>query len=104
MTGLGLVFLIHEETGSYGRAGLVTGAFAVTEAVIGPQTARLIDRYGQTRVLPLLLALHGGAIAALLAGGPMLPLAILAGATIPQVGALVAARWSYALAGSELLP
>jgi MFS family permease len=103
MTGLGLVWLVHDATGSYGRAGLVTGAFAVTEAVIGPQSARLIDRYGQTRVLPLLVTAHGLAIAGLLAGGPMLPLAVLAGATIPQVGALVAARWSHALAGSELL-
>jgi MFS family permease len=103
MTGLGLVWLVHDLTGSYGRAGLVTGAFAVAEAVIGPQSARLIDRYGQTRVVPVLVAVHGAAIAALLAGGPMVPLAILAGATIPQVGALVAARWSHALAGSELL-
>jgi len=104
MTGLGLVWLVHDMTGSYGRAGLVTGAFAVTEAVIGPQVARVIDRYGQTRVVPLLVTAHGLAIAGLLAGGPMLPLAVLAGATIPQIGALVAARWSHALAGSELLP
>ena len=104
MTGLGLVWLVHDVTGSYGRAGLVTGAFAVTEAVIGPQVARVIDRYGQTRVVPLLVTAHGLAIAGLLAGGPMLPLAVLAGATIPQIGALVAARWSHALAGSELLP
>ena len=104
MTGLGLVWLVHDMTGSYGRAGLVTGAFAVTEAVIGPQVARVIDRYGQTRVVPLLVTAHGLAIAAFLAGGPMLPLAVLAGATIPQIGALVAARWSHALAGSELLP
>jgi hypothetical protein len=56
MTGLGLVFLVHDLTSSCGRAGIVAGAFAVSEAVIGPQTARLIDRYGQTRVLPLTLA------------------------------------------------
>ncbi len=68
-----------------------------------PQSARLIDRYGQTRVLPLLVTAHGLAIAGLLAGGPMLPLAVPAGATIPQAGAFVAARWSHALAGSELL-
>ena len=72
--------------------------------MIGPQVARVIDRYGQTRVVPLLVTAHGLAIAGLLAGGPMLPLAVLAGATIPQIGALVAARWSHALAGSELLP
>jgi MFS family permease len=90
MTGLGLVFLVHDLTGSFGRAGLVTGAFAITEAVMGPQSARLIDRYGQTRVVPFLLVAHGAAIAGLLAGGPMLPLAVLAGATIPQVGARAA--------------
>ena len=61
MTGLGIVWLIHAHTGSYGTAGLVAGGFAVAEAVAGPQLARLIDRYGQTRVLPAVLGAHTAA-------------------------------------------
>ena len=107
MTGLGIVWLVHARTGSYATAGLVTGGFAVAEAVAGPQLARLIDRFGQTRVLPPALLAHAAAVATLLAlvaaGTPdwlMTAGGVLAGATIPQLGALSAARWA-ALLGDE---
>lgn len=44
MTGLGLLFSVQHATGSFAIAGAATGGFAVTEAVAGPQVARLIDR------------------------------------------------------------
>ena len=104
MTSLGIVWLVHARTGSYATAGLVTGGFAVAEAVAGPQLARLIDRFGQTRVLPPVLLAHAAAVAALLAlvaaGTPdwlMTAGGVLAGATIPQLGALSAARWAALL-------
>jgi hypothetical protein len=107
MTGLGIVWLVHTRTGSYATAGLVTGGFAVAEAVAGPQLARLIDRFGQTRVLPPALLAHAAAVATLLAlvaaGTPDLLMTaggVLVGATIPQLGALSAARWA-ALLGDE---
>ncbi|MFF4464989.1 MFS transporter [Streptomyces mirabilis] len=112
MAGLGIVWLVHAETGSFGVAGLVTGSFAVAETLVGPQTARLMDRFGQPRVLVPLLCAHAGAIAALVAltltGAPAVPLmaaGLAAGATIPQFGALSAARWSALLHGrAELTP
>ena len=67
MTSLGIVWLVHARTGSYATAGLVTGGFAVAQAVSGPQLARLTDRFGQTRVLPPVLLAHAAAVAALLA-------------------------------------
>jgi hypothetical protein len=104
MTGLGIVWLVHARTGSYATAGLVTGGFAVAEAVAGPQLARLTDRFGQTRVLPPAMAAHAAAVATLLAlvaaGAPdglMTAGGVLAGATIPQLGALSAARWAALL-------
>src|SRR5580692_4801789 len=107
MTSLGIVWLVHARTGSYATAGLVTGGFAVAEAVAGPQLARLADRFGQTRVLPPVLLAHAAAVATLLAlvaaGTPDWLMAVggvLAGATIPQLGALSAARWA-ALLGDE---
>jgi hypothetical protein len=100
MTSLGILWLVHARTGCYATAGLVTGAFAVAEAAAGPQLARLADRFGQTRVLPPALLAHAGAVATLLAlvatGTPewlMVAGGALAGATIPQLGALSAARW-----------
>ncbi len=104
MTSLGIVWLVHARTGSYTTAGLVTGGFAVAEAVVGPQLARLIDRFGQTRVLPPALLTHAVAVATLLAlvtvGAPDWLMAVggvLAGATIPQLGALSGARWAALL-------
>jgi hypothetical protein len=104
MTSLGIVWLVHARTGSYATAGLVTGGFAVAEAGVGPQLARLIDRFGQTRVLPPALLAHAASVATLLAlvaaGAPawlMTAGGVLAGATIPQLGALSAARWAALL-------
>jgi len=92
MTGLGIVWLVHWRTNSYGSAGIVTGGFAVSEAVIGPQVARLIDRFGQTRVLPRCLLAHGVAVALLLTAvvnnRPLwliVAAGILAGSSIPQI-------------------
>ncbi|WP_243869098.1 MFS transporter [Streptomyces liangshanensis] len=113
MTGLGIIWLVHGRTDSYAVAGLVTGAFAVAEALAGPQLARLVDRFGQTRVLPPLLLAHTAAMASLVAlagsGGPHGPMAAagaFAGATVPQLGALSAARWTALLQGDrpEALP
>jgi MFS family permease len=112
MAGLGIVWLVHAQTGSFGVAGLVTGSFAAAETLVGPQTARLMDRFGQPRVLVPLLCAHAMALTALVAlaltGAPAVPLAaagLAAGATVPQFGALSAARWSALLHGrAELTP
>lgn len=111
MTGLGIIWLVHGETGAYGSAGVVTGAFAVAEATIGPHVARFVDRYGQTRVLPPAVAVHALAVAVLVAtamlGAPLWASAIagvVAGASIPQLGALSQTRWTALLVDSPLLP
>ncbi|MET8331817.1 MFS transporter [Streptomyces sp. NPDC005181] len=108
MTSLGIVWLVHGQTDSYAEAGLVTGGFAVAEALAGPQLAQLIDRLGQTRVLPPALLAHAASVAALLtlvAGGSpswlMTAGGVLVGATIPQLSALSAARWSALLRGDR---
>lgn len=110
MTGLGIVWLVHGATGSYAVAGAVTGGFAVAEAVGGPQVARLIDRFGQPRMLPIILLVHAAAVALLIglvaSSAPtwMLVFAgVLTGGSLPQIGAQTGARWSYALRGDPVL-
>ncbi|TDD62526.1 MFS transporter [Kribbella antibiotica] len=110
MTGLGIVWLVHGSTNSYAVAGAVTGGFAVAEAVGGPQVARLIDRFGQPRTLPIILLTHALTIGLLVSltvsQSPLWALVaagVLAGASLPQLGAQTSARWSYALRGSPLL-
>jgi MFS family permease len=100
MTGLGLVWLVHARTGSYGTAGLATAGFALAEALIGPQLARLVDRFGQSRVLPFCLLAHASAVGGVLAAtcpAALIISATCAGAAIPQLGAYSAARWAYLL-------
>lgn len=100
MTGLGLLFSVHQATGSFAAAGAATGGFAVAEAVVGPQVARLIDRLGQTRVVPIVAVVHVIAMAMAITTVGRVPfvltlvVVIIAGAAIPQPGALSAARWS----------
>ncbi|WP_244187868.1 hypothetical protein [Streptomyces regalis] len=102
MTGIGIVWLVHARTGSYAAAGLVTGGFAVADAVAGSQIGRLVDRFGQTRVLPCALGAHAGAVALLLVGAVVdLVAGVLVGATLPQLSALSAARWSALLSGER---
>jgi MFS family permease len=104
MTGLGLLWLLHARTGSYGTAGLAVAGFAFAEALAGPQLARLIDKFGQTRVLPCCLLAHGAAIACVLASSTpaaQIAAATCAGAFVPQLGALSAARWAYLLRGER---
>ncbi|MEV0892517.1 MFS transporter [Promicromonospora sp. NPDC050262] len=102
MTGLGLVWLLHARTGSYATAGLAAAVFALAEAVVGPQLARLVDRFGQTRVLPLYLVAHGAAVVGVLVSttpAVAVVAAGCAGAAVPQLGALSAARWAHLLRG-----
>jgi predicted MFS family arabinose efflux permease len=104
MTGLGLVWLLHARTGSYGTAGLAAAGFALAEALVGPQLARLIDRFGQTRVLPFSLLAHGAAIACVLLSttpAAAIAAATCAGAVVPQLGALSSARWAHLLRGER---
>jgi predicted MFS family arabinose efflux permease len=104
MTGLGLLWLLHARTGSYGTAGLAVAGFAFAEALVGPQLARLIDRFGQTRVLPCCLLAHGAAITGVLAASTpaaQIAAATCAGAVVPQLGALSAARWASLLRGER---
>lgn len=103
MTGIGLLWLVHARFGSYGVAGAATAAFALSEALIGPQTARLVDRFGQRRILPFCLVEHVCAIAGVLAStGPatLAAAAAFAGAAVPQLGAYSAARWARLLRGA----
>ncbi|MFI6508087.1 MFS transporter [Streptosporangium sp. NPDC050855] len=110
MLQLGVLLLVHWSTGSYGAAGVAAAAAAVAPALVGPRTGRLADRYGQARVLLPQIAVHAAALGALLAlasaHAPAVWLVVasaLAGASMPQIGAMVRARWAHVLGGSGRL-
>ncbi len=97
---LALLFVVRDATGSFGSAGLVLAAFNVTIVAGGPVRARVIDRYGRRRVLPVLLVAYlatlGGLLGAVSLRAPvpwLLLLAGLAGACPPPLGPAMRAIW-----------
>ncbi|MBP0451415.1 MFS transporter [Kitasatospora sp. RG8] len=100
MLSLGILLLVFDTHGSYGTAGTVAAVSAVAQALVGPQTGRLADRYGQAAVLVPSVIVHavsvGVLIALALGHAPVWALLLAAapaGASVPQIGAMVRSRW-----------
>ena len=53
MVSLGIVLLVSTRTGSYSLAGTVSASYLIASALFSVLQARLIDRLGQSRVLPV---------------------------------------------------
>lgn len=106
MTGLALLLLVKDTTGSYASAGLVSACYALAFGVFGPSRARSADRRGPVRVLLLTALLHPLSLVALVlvatSGLPtwvlVLP-AVLGGATVPPLGPVMRAIWGALLEG-----
>ncbi|MEV6959316.1 MFS transporter [Streptomyces sp. NPDC051207] len=110
MLTISIVLLVQHTTGSYGAAGAVAAVTGVSMALFAPYTGRLADRYGQRSVLlpgVLLHTLSGLTLTALaLADAPLWALFVAAvptGASVPQVGPMVRARWGVTLKDSPLM-
>jgi predicted MFS family arabinose efflux permease len=104
MAPLGMVLLIQQTTGSYGRAGAVTGAYAVGSAVGAPLWGRALDRWGQPRVVALTAALNATLLVLLAvsatrnaAAGVLLVLGFFAGLFMPPVTPAMRVAWRVAL-------
>ncbi|MFE7646470.1 MFS transporter [Streptomyces phaeoluteigriseus] len=110
MLTISIVLLVQHTTGSYGVAGAVAAVTGVSMALCAPYTGRLADRYGQRAVLVpgvLVHSLSGLVLTALALGhAPLWALFVAAvptGASVPQVGPMVRARWGVRLKGSPLM-
>ncbi|GAA0916151.1 MFS transporter [Streptomyces thermoalcalitolerans] len=110
MLTLSIVLLVRHTTGSYGAAGATAAVTGVSMALFAPYSGRLADRYGQRAVLiPGVLA-HALAALALttlaLAHAPLWALfaaAVPTGASVPQIGPMVRARWAVTLKDAPLM-
>jgi MFS family permease len=110
MTGIGIVLLVSLTTGSFGLAGLLTGATTVAAAVVAPLWGRATDRVGQARVLLLAVLINVLSVALLVTAIELAwPLAVSFAAAIgvgigfSMAGSAVRARWTLLLNGSPLL-
>ncbi|MFJ8695997.1 MFS transporter [Streptomyces roseolilacinus] len=110
MLTIGIVLLVQHTTGSYGSAGAVAAVTGVSMALFAPQSGKLADRFGQRAVLLPGVLVHTASVSVLtalaLAGAPLWALfaaAVPSGASVPQVGPMVRARWAARLEGSPLM-
>lgn len=104
MAPLGIILLVQQVRGSYGIAGIITGAFAVGTAVGAPIWGRLMDRFGQARVILPIVLISASFLAAValttVAGAGntvLLSLAFSAGATFPPFSAAMRSTWRMVL-------
>ncbi|MFE6172723.1 MFS transporter [Streptomyces sp. NPDC056464] len=111
MLTISIVLLVQHTTGSYGAAGAAAAVTGVSMALFAPYSGRLADRYGQRAVLipgVLVHVLSGLTLTALaLAEAPLWALFVAAvptGASVPQIGPMVRARWGVKLQDSPLMP
>ncbi|MFW6694541.1 MFS transporter [Streptomyces sp. MAR4 CNX-425] len=105
MLTMSIVLLVRHTSGSYALAGAVAATAGVAMALCAPLSGKLADRHGQPAVLLPSVLLHAASVALLstlaLAGAPgwaLVAAAVPTGASIPQVGPMVRARWSHLLA------
>ncbi|MET9295580.1 MFS transporter [Streptomyces sp. NPDC003077] len=101
MFSVSAVIMIAGAYGSYALAGAVTATGLAATAVVGPWTARLVDRHGQARVaVPATAVAVAGSLALLLCVRLQAPVwtlfaAYACTATTPNTGGMSRARWAH---------
>ena len=110
IAGLAILLLSQEQTGSFGRAGATTASYYVGLACVAPFIGRLIDRRGPGAILRVCGALYpttlAGLAVAIVARWPLglvLPLAAVAGASIPPITVCMRTFLKRRLGGDALL-
>ena len=107
-TGLALLLLVRDSSGSYADAGATAAAYAVSFAAFAPARARTADRRGPRGVLLVCALLHPVVLVGIVllaradAGTPALVAgAVAAGATVPPVGGVMRALWGPLAAADD---
>jgi MFS family permease len=100
INALALVLYLRAERGSFAVAGAVVGALAAGSGVGAPVQGRLVDGFGQRRVLVPLGIVHAAALGALVAsteaGAPaavLLAFGFMAGFAIPPTSSVLRSMW-----------
>lgn len=100
MAPIGIVTMLSQTHGQYWLAGAVAAVFTLTNAFAAPQISRLVDRFGQARLL-----IPTATVSALAFVGLMLATRLdwptwtlfataLLAAAMPSIPAMVRARWT----------
>ena len=100
INALAIILYLREERGSFAVAGVVAGALAAGSGIGAPVQGRLVDAFGQRRVLVPLGFVHAAALGAIVAGTEAgAPVAVLvacgfvAGFAIPPTSSVLRSMW-----------
>jgi MFS family permease len=100
MAPIGIVTMLAQARGEYWLAGAVAAAFTFANAFAAPQISRLVDRFGQSRLLVPTATVSALAFIALMLATrldwptwTLFATALLA-ASMPSIPAMVRARWT----------
>jgi MFS family permease len=112
INALAIILYLRAERGSFAIAGAVAGALAAGAGIGAPVQGRLVDRFGQRRVLVPLGMAHAAALGAIVAtaslGAPTAVLVccgFLAGFAIPPTSSVLRSMWPSLLREQpELIP
>jgi MFS family permease len=112
INALAIILYLRAERGSFAVAGVVAGSLAAGAGIGAPVQGRLVDRFGQRRVLVPLGLLHGAALGAIVltaeVGAPTAALVacgFLAGFAIPPTSSVLRSMWPTLLRDQpELIP
>ncbi|MEZ6966011.1 hypothetical protein [Aeromonas sp. S9(2024)] len=98
MLSIGIITMLLQQGSLYWLAGAVAGTFTLANAVISPQVSKLVDQYGQSKVLPIITTFSMIMLLVLVfaayvkAPAPFLFILAMLSGSIPNITALVRAR------------
>ncbi len=100
MAPIGIVTMLSQLRDEYWLAGAVAATFTFANAIIAPQISRLVDKWGQSRLLvPTTIVAVLAFALLMMAADPKWPrwtlfVAALLAALMPSISAMVRARWT----------
>lgn len=104
MVTIAIILLTSQVYGAYTVAGITSAVYTISQALCAPQLAKLVDRFGQSRVMrPFLgVAMTGLVGLGFAAGSQAHPgwvylAAGIAGSCMGSMGAMTRSRWSYVI-------
>jgi MFS family permease len=112
INALAIVLYLRAERGSFAVAGAVAGALAAGSGIGAPVQGRLVDAFGQRRVLPPLGFIHAAALGAIVATAEagattavLIACGVVAGFAIPPTSSVLRSMWPGLLRDrQELIP
>lgn len=109
MLSIGIITMLLQQGSLYWLAGTIAGTFTLANAVISPQVSKLVDKYGQSKVLPIITTFSMIMLLVLVfaayvkAPAPFFFILAMLSGSIPNITALVRARWAKLYRDNPLL-